>query len=112
MTAKDLKKYCGRGLPWRTAMVKVGEANVHRIIEEHALQVGANNAFESGIFGTITEIAVQMFKRRSKGHKLTKQDEGFLSNILEAKDGKESFVGAIAKAAAPKESKKEQGKGD
>ena len=82
-------------------MVKVGGAPASRNIEDQAWMVSANNAFESDIFGAITEIAIQMFRRRSKGHKLGRHDIKFLHDILGAKEGTESFAGAIAKAAAP-----------
>ena len=84
-------------------MVKAGSGKQKRNIEDQAWRVGADNAFESDLFGTITEIAIQMFRRKSKGHKLGALDMKFLSDILEAKEGQESFAGAIAKAAAPKE---------
>ena len=103
MTRKDMRKYCGRGMPWRTKIVKAGGGGRKRSIENQAWRVGADNAFESDIFGTITEIAIQVFRRKSKGHTLGALDMKFLSDILETKEGKESFAGAIAKAAAPNE---------
>jgi len=90
-------------MPWKTKMVKAGGGGRKRNIEDQAWRVGADNAFESDIFGTITEIAIQMFRRKSKGHKLGALDMKFLSDILETQEGKESFAGAVAKAAAPNE---------
>ena len=75
-------------------MVKAGGGGRKRNIEDQAWRVGADNAFESDIFGTITEIPIQMFRRKSKGHKMGARDMKFLSDILEAKEGRGSFAGS------------------
>ena len=80
----------------------MGKDNSKRMTEDQAWKVGASEALESDIFGTISEILVQMFRRASKGIGRERSDMEFLDYILAANNGKDSLACAMAKAAAPK----------
>ena len=81
---------------------KKGKDNSKRLIEDQAWKVGASEAFDSDIFGTMSEILIHMYRRASKGIGRERSDMEFLDYILAESNGKESMAGAMAKAAAPK----------
>ena len=54
-TDADFRKYCGRGLPWRTKMVKLGRPAVERVIEDQAWFMGVADAFEGDLYSTEAE---------------------------------------------------------
>ena len=83
-------------------MVRIGKGNTKRTLKDQAWKVGASEAFESDIFGTIAEILVQMYRREAKGIGREMSDLDFLDFIMADKNGSESLAGAMAKAAAPK----------
>ena len=80
-----------------------------RTLEDQAWKVGASEAFESDIFGTIAEILIQMFKREAKGIGKEMSDLDYLDFIMGDRDGRESLAGAMAKAAAPKVRSRKKG---
>ena len=101
MTDEDINKYCGRGLPWNAQLVSVGKHNPKRVIEDQAWKVGAPEAFESDIFGTMSDFLVQMHRRASEGIGRERSDMEFLDYRLADSNGREPMAGAMAKAAAP-----------
>ena len=90
LSQKDIDMNCGRGLPWQIEHKPVGPPKTKRIIEEQAWEVGAENAFESDLLGTIAEILIQMYQRKSQGRGREAQYESFLKRILKQEGGRDS----------------------
>ena len=102
MRRNDIEENCGRGMPWKVEQREIGPTKHERVIEEQAWEVGADNAFESDLLGTIAEIMIQMYQRKSQKRGLEAQDEIFLKRILKQEGGKDSLAATMAKAAAPR----------
>ena len=98
---KDIKQFCGRGLPWGSNLQKVGDQKGRRKAEDHAWEVG-------DFFTTTAATLTQMLKRKGKSIGLERENCEFLDYILEAEASMDSLAGAMAKAAAPRP--KKQGK--